>query len=489
MTAVLRPFVLVGLALLVAAPASTDPSKRRLGEAIDRVVERPELAHAFWGIEVRSLESGALLYERNATKAFRPASTLKLVTTAAALDAFGPDARVRTTLETAGRLDARGRLLGDVYLVGRGDASLSGRFHDGHATAPFEAMADALAAAGVHRIEGRLLGHEGVFSGDRQGLDWMREDLDWGYGAAVSALSFADNALGVTLGPGEHPGDPAVLTVAPSSSRFRVESQVLTGGAGEEEDVTLRRLTGPGPVVAVLSGAVPGNSGEEWEGEVAVEDPALFAVTVLSEVLQARGVSVAGGVGTTSEPLPSGLRVVAAHEGAPLSRLVEEVNKESQNLHAELLLRRLGAQANGPGTTESGLDAVAEFLDRLSVPRSGWGLKDGSGLSHTNLVTPRGLVALLVAMDRHPSAAVFHASLPVAGRDGNLERRMGGTPAEGRVEAKPGTLQGVNALAGHATTPGGERLAFVVIVNDHAHLSALAREAIDAVVLALATAR
>jgi len=168
---------------------------------------------------------------------------------------------------------------------------------------------------------------------------------------------------------------------------------------------------------------------------------------------------------------------------------VEEVNKESQNLHAELLLRRLGARANGEGTTEAGLEAVAEFLDRLSVPRAGWGLKDGSGLSHTNLVTPHGLVALLVAMDRHPSAAAFGASLPVAGRDGNLEQRLPSTPAEGRVEAKPGTLQGVNALAGHATTSRGDRLAFAIMVNNHVDRSALAREAIDAVVLALATAR
>ena len=369
-----------------------------------------------------------MLYERNATKAFRPASTLKLVTTAAALDAFGPDARVRTTLETAGRLDGRGRLLGDVYLVGRGDASLSGRFHDGHATAPFEEMADALAAAGVHRIEGRLVGHEGAFSGDRQGLDWMREDLDWGYGAAVSALSFADNALSVTLGPGEQPGGPGGAHRGAVQSPVPGGVPVLTGGAGEEEDVTLRRVTGPGPVVAVLSGVVPRSSGGEWEGEVAVEDPALFAVTVLSEVLQSRGVSVAGGVGTTSEPLPSGLRVVAAHEGAPLRRLVEEVNKESQNLHAELLLRRLGAHANGPGTTEAGLDAVTEFLDRLSVPRSGWGLKDGSGLSHTNLVTPRGLVALLVAMDRHPE-----------------RRRVPRLTAGGGQGRQPGA-----AVAGHA---------------------------------------
>ena len=480
---VLRAVVLVVLAVLAVVPASADPSPKRLAETIDRIVERSGLVHAFWGIEVRSLESGTLLYERNATKGFRPASTLKLVTTAAALDTFGPDARVRTTVETAARLDRRGRLLGDVYLVGRGDASLSARFGespDALPTAAFEAMADALVAAGVRRIEGRLIGHEGAFSGDPQGLDWMREDLDWGYGTGVSALSFADNEQHVVLTAGDRPGDPAVLEVVPRSSVVRLESGVRTGEAGVEEDITLARsLSG-----VRLSGVLP--LGREWDGEVAVQDPALFAATAFEDVLQSRGVTVSGRLATSSAPLPADVRVLATHEGVPMARLIEEVNKESQNLHAELLLRRLGLQVAGEGTTEAGLEAVERFLDRLSVPRAGWGLKDGSGLSHTNVVTPRGLAALLVAMDRHPRANVFRDSLSVAGVDGKLENRMRGTPAEGRVAGKTGAMQRVLALAGYATTAGGERLACVVMVNNHVDLSANARRALDDIAIALA---
>ena len=185
-----------------ARPARSSSPTRAARQAIDPIVARPEFAAAFWGIEVRSLTSGRTLYARNAEKAFRPASNMKLVTTAAALDAYGPDARIRTTVETDGRLDGLGRILGDVFLVGRGDPNLSARFTPGRPTAAFEAMADALVAAGVRRIEGRVVGHEGAFAGDRRGSDWTWEDLAWGYGTEVSALSWNDNLVEVSLEAG-----------------------------------------------------------------------------------------------------------------------------------------------------------------------------------------------------------------------------------------------------------------------------------------------
>ncbi len=473
------------LALTTALSAEADPSKSRLRRALDRIVERPVLAHAFWGIEVRSLETGKTLYERNADKGFRPASTLKLVTTAAALDAFGPEARLRTTVETAGRLDGLGRILGDVFLVGRGDPSLSGRFDEGSPTAAFEAMADGLVAAGIRRIEGRLVGHEGAFPGERRGADWAWEDLAWGYGAEVSALSFNDNVVHATLAPGERPGDPAVLDVVPRTPFVPVVSTVVTTAAGLEEELILEKP--PGSNRVFLSGTLP--RGGLWEGDLAVEDPALFAAAVFRGVLEAKGITVLGQTATSSEPLPAEARVLVAHDGVPIGRLIGEVNKESQNLHAEMLLRVLGGRVAGQGTAEKGHEAVGGFLDRLEATYGGWGLRDGSGLSRSNIVTPRGLAALLVAMDRHPQAAVFRESLAVAGVDGTLEERMRGTPAEGRVVGKTGTLRRVNGLAGYVTTVQGERLAFVILVNNQVDLSGVARAAIDDIAGALAVAR
>lgn len=482
------------LAFFVGAAAWADPSPSRLARAIDRIVLHPDFAPAFWGIEVRSLSTGRTLYARNAEKAFRPASNMKLVTTAAALDALGPDARVRTTVETAGRLDRLGRVLGDVYLVGRGDPNLSARFTPGRPTAAFEAMADALVAAGVRRVEGRVVGHEGTFSGDRRGVDWSWDDLAWGYGAEVSALSFNDNVAEVTLKPGERVGDPAVLETEPRFGCLAVWSSVTTAEAappaaekhdGDDETVSLRRE--PGSNEVRLSGHVP--LGGTWEGALSVSDPALCAARVFAGVLEAKGIRVMGGASTSSAPLPPDARVLASHEGPPMAEMMRVVNKESQNLHAEMLLRLVGLKAGGEGSVEKGHEAVADFVKRLGVSNEGWGLADGSGLSGFDLLTPRGLVALLAAMDRHPHAAAFRDSLPVAGVDGTLEKRMKGTPAEGRVLAKTGSLRLARALAGYATTVRGERLAFAIVVNNQEGKGREAVAAIDAIAVALATAR
>jgi len=464
--------------LIVAPPAAADPSPKRLARAIDAVVARNELATAFWGIEVRSLASGRTLYARDAGRAFRPASTMKLVTTAAALDALGSDARLRTTVETAGRLDGLGRVLGDVYLVGRGDPELT--------RVALEEMAEGLAASGVRRIEGRLVGHEGAFTGERYGSAWTWEDLAWGYGAPVSALSFADNLVAARLRPGEREGDPAVLDASPApDGALTLSSSVTTAAAGTAEDVRLEREIGSDRVR--LSGSLP--LGGEWDGELAVTEPARHAATTFAAVLAAKSIRVTGGVATTREPLPAGARVLAAHDSPPLADIVRAVNKESQNLHAEMLLRLVGLKQKGEGSVAKGHEAVVELLDRLGVPHDGWNLVDGSGLARTDLVTPRGLAALLAAMDRHPAATAFRDSLPVAGRDGTLENRMRGTPAEGNVMAKTGTLSLVNALAGYVTTARDERLAFVVLVNNHAARGREAVRAIDDLAAALAASR
>jgi PBP4 family serine-type D-alanyl-D-alanine carboxypeptidase len=449
---------------LSGGKASPAPAPDALNAAIDRILDRPALAPAFWGIEVRSLKTGRLLYARNAEKNFQPASTLKLVTTAAALDAFGPEARLRTTVETAGRLDGGGRILGDVYLVGRGDPALSGRYSPGGTTAAFEELGEGLRAAGVRRIEGRLLGHEGAFRGERRGADWGWEDLVWWYGSEVSALSLNDGCAQITVAPGERAGDPVILERSPLSAYYRVISTATTSPAGTKSDLTLVR--DPGTNLIRISGTHP-LAGPAWEGWVALEDPARYATTVFAEILEAKGIRVMGTLDTSSGPLPEGLRVLATHDGPPLAEVLKIVNKESHNLQAEILLRLLGLQVKGEGTVSAGEEAVKDFLERMGVRADAWKLQDGSGLSRSDVLSPHGLVGLLAAMDRHPHAQVFRESLAVAGVDGTLKSRMRGTPAQGRVVAKTGTLHLAQAMVGYAGTSGGDRLAFALLVNHH----------------------
>ncbi len=442
------------LAVVLAGPPSSGAAERRssLQRALDAVVDAPRLAHAWWGVEVRSLRTGKVLYARNAERDLKPASTLKLVTTAAALDAFGPDATLRTTVETAGRLDGLGRILGDVYLVGRGDPDLSGRFAEGRPTAIFEEMAEALRQAGVRRIEGRLIGHEGLFPGERRGDDWTWGDLVWGYGAEVSALSFNDNVATLTVAPGEREGDPILVDRVPASAYYRVLSTAVTGRRGGPRELTLRRDLGTN--VMRLSGAIAAGS-EPQDLNVAIEDPARYAATVLAETLATKGILVSGGVETAVQPLPVDVRVLAAHESPRLAQIVKIVNKESQNLHTEMLLRLVGAKMKGEGTVEAGHAALEDFLRRLGVSPEGWALQDASGLSRSDLITALG-------------------------------SRMQQPPARGNVVAKTGTIRHVNALGGYVTARSGERFVFYAAVNHHPGPASDSVAALDAIATLLA---
>jgi serine-type D-Ala-D-Ala carboxypeptidase/endopeptidase (penicillin-binding protein 4) len=476
------------LGVASAAVAAAADSSRASAPApalkprLDAVLNPPELRSAFVGAEVRRLEDGRVLYAHNADKSFAPASVLKLVTTAAALDAFGPDERPRTTLESAAPVDRAGSVRGDLYLVGRGDPNLSGRFTEGRVTAALEELVDQLLQAGVRRVEGRLVGHEGLFSGSRRGLDWSAGDLVWWYGAEVSALSFNDNCVSLHLAPGLAVGTPLELVATPVSSYYRIESSATTGLAASEDQLVLQRELGSS--VIRLSGSYPAG-GEPRTLNVALEDPARYTTTVFAELLRARGVIVNGGIGTSSDPLPESVRVLATHLGPPLGEALGAVNKPSQNLHAEMLLRLLGARLKGLGTTEAGLEVVRAFLTRAGATLEGTELRDGSGLSPHNLVTPRLLTQLLVYMSRHPHAAVFKASLPVAGIDGTLRHRLTGTRAEGQVLAKTGSIVHASTLCGYASTRRGERLAFTFLFDHYVAPNARVRAALDAAVRVL----
>ena len=483
----LVPMLVWALAFVAPLPAPAAgrgrPAAGGLVRGIDAIVDAPRFSHAWWAVEVRSLRTGKVVYARNPERNEKPASTLKLVTTAAVLDALGPDVRVRTTLETAGRLDGLGRVLGDVYLVGRGDPDLSGRFAEGRPTAAFEEIADALRQAGVRRIVGRLVGHEGLFPGERRGDDWAWNDLVWGYGAEVSALSFNDNVAELTVAPGEREGDPIVVDRVPVTTYYRVTSTATTGPRGGARELVLKRDFGTNLVR--LSGAIALGSAPQTLA-VAVEDPARYAATVFTEVLATKGILVDGGVETSVAPLPSGLRVLAAHDSPPLAEIVKVVNKVSQNLHTEMLLRLLGAHVKGEGTVESGQAAVDDFLHRLAVDGESWARQDASGLSRSDLVTPHGMVVLLAGMDRHRYAAAFRDSLPVAGVDGTLATRMEQPPARGNVLAKTGTIRHVNALGGYVNTRSGDRLAFYAVVNHHTGPSSDSVAALDGIAALLA---
>lgn len=437
----------------------------------EQITARPALRGARLGIRIEDAETGEVLADVAGDKRFLPASNMKLVTTAAALDVLGPDFRVRTSVYVPPP-DANGVVTGDLTLVGRGDPTISDRYNtdkkDTRLT-PLEQLADQVAAAGIKEITGDVVGDESYFRAAPLGDGWGWDDLQWYYGAEVSALSVADNHVTLTVAP-TRPGENVAVTITPSTSHITLRNEAVTAATKDTDTFGLHR--GLADNVIELYGALPPNGGRQLG--VAIHDPARFAAHLFRDMLIRRGIVIRGGVRRADanlrqrQPLAlETLKEVAFIESPPLSLWVRTTNKISSNLYAELLLRHLGKTrgASDKDADVAGCEVVAEFLARAGLPVAELKIRDGSGLSRLDNLTPSALTALLRFMRKHPAWPVFQDSLPIAGVDGTLRSRMRGTRAADNLRAKTGTLDDVSALAGYVTAANGRVLVFSFVAN------------------------
>lgn len=450
------------------APISSIPL---LQKAITDIIEQPKFATTRWGILIESLDRKRVLFSRHATHLFVPASNLKLYTTAAALVHLGPSYRFRTSVYSASSPDSRGIITGDVILYGRGDPNLSSRAGLGGTLTPLDHLAEQLHRAGLREIRGDIVGDESYFTGPPLGVAWEWDDLQWSYGSEVSALSVDDNSIALTILPGQAPGQPARIFVSPESAYVTVINQAVTTAADAPQQIHIRR--GLEDNRLEIWGTIPTGS-EGYRGYIAVHKPALYAATLFAESLARRGIKLTGRIRHADarlrrhDPLNlSTLKELAFVESIPLAEELRIVNKISQNLHTELLLRTLGAVVAQDGTAEKGISLIQQLLKTANARRQGIVLTDGSGLSRHNLVTPATTVDLLRYMYQQPQREVYIESLPIASIDGTLEHRMRGTPAQENVRAKTGTLRYTSTLSGYVTTARGERLVFSIMANEH----------------------
>ena len=465
--------------------ATTTKTLEELKVRITEVLQKPELSSAIVGIKVVSLDSGRTLFEENAGKLLRPASNLKIYTVAAALDRLSPDYRFNTSVYAAARPDAAGILHGDLRIYGRGDPSIAARFNNGDYYLRINELANQIAAAGVKRVEGDLIGDETYFVGPKYGSGWAWEDLQWWYGAEVSALTVNDNALDLSVKPGSAVGGPALISTGPPDPLLTIVNRVTTSAKGSKRDLTVYRALNTD--VLEVSGSIPiGDSG--YTRSVGISHPGLLFVYLLRASLAQRGVTITGKSRTIPPALyldttgltnlglanPTGLIEIASLQSPPLSVIAAQTLKPSQNLYTELILRTLGRAApqtpnpsNVPRTSEAaGVEVVKTFLQEAGVNPTVLALDDGSGLSRDNMITPETSVQLLTYMNRHRYATAFRDALPVAGVDGTLRNRMKGTLAENNVRAKTGTLRSAASLSGYLTTAAGEKLVFSIMVNN-----------------------
>ena len=505
-------FVVV-LCLLLATQVQAAKQKP-LATRIAAILSQPGLERGFWGVEVVSVPTGKVLYSENADKLFTPASNTKLFTTAAALALIGPDYNFRTTVETAGMLDKYGRLTGDLVLVGRGDPNLSGRelpyslhtTRNDHPIQVLEQLADALVQKGVKYVDGDIVADDSYFAFERYGEGWSQDDLVWADGAPVSALTINDNVVFVNILPADHAGERAFVSITPFADYFRIDNRIITTPAGTGRKIFINRE--PGSTVLTLWGNMPLDDAGANEA-LAIEDPAEFAASIFRGLLETRGIAVYGKQRTRHTELaslstftvtamaparggdePARIRqsqplVLASYQSKALIEDVRVINKVSQNLHAEILLRLLGREKGTAGTVEGGLEVLRGFLNTASVPTDQYAFYDGSGLSRQNLVTPHAVVQLLRYAASQPWGGSFRDTLPLAGVDGSLSDRFKDLQAQGRVYGKTGSLGGVKALSGYAVTDRGEQVAFSILSNNFNLPGKRVTDTIDSIVGAI----
>ena len=469
---------LLCLSILLGGCASV--SQPSTSSTLDRLLADPALNGATVSVMVRDARSGGTLYQHNPRTRLIPASNLKLLTTAAAMDVLGPQYRFATQLLSNGPQQGE-RLTGNLYLRGLGDPTT--QFAD------YQALAAQLASQGVRQVQGDLVFDDSFFDAERLGVDWAQDDESTYYGAQISALTVSPNAdfdAGTLIVTAKAPviaGQPVTVSLSPPTDYVQLSNRAVSGpgnsyGITRQHGTNLLQLTGT---------LAPGKQSRQW---VSVWEPTQLVAHLFEQALAQQGIEVLGRrvIGGAS---PGTARVLAEHQSAPLQALITPLLKLSNNNMSEALLKAMGRKTANAGTAAAGVAAVAAFMQRQGLDPATLSQVDGSGLSRRNLVSAQNLADLLLVSARQPWFDAWYNALPIAGNadrmtGGSLRYRLRGTAAENNLHAKTGSMGGVSSLSGYLTDAGGRKLVFSMLTNNYVVAGAQVKALEDRVAVALA---
>lgn len=460
------------LGLLLTAtclPAQT------LGPRIEKILSAPAAKQSFWGIHVVDLKSGATVYAKNHQQFFIPASNTKLFSTALALTRLGPNHRFRTVITAPEGIDSRGRVA-ELRFVGGGDPNLSGRVvpyaYDAPRENPLrhvEQFAQDLFKKGLRVVDGDVVGDDSAYTFEPYPEGWALDDPVYEYGAPVSALFVNDGMFRVSVVP-TNVGEAPEIECTPAVPQLVIHNRAVTGLLTKLEYDRL-----PGAYELTIRGtvAVP------QQQLLGIENPGLAAAEALREELLRLGISIRGRARLEHFPAPG--VTLLEHESHPLIEDLRVINKDSQNLHAEIALLEVARALKGIGSREASLREMEIFLKEIGVPDKQYYFRDGSGLSRQTLLTPLTITKLLMHMYNSNHREAWMTTLPIGRQDGTLAKRFSGAAAAIGVVAKTGSITHVNALSGYT-----RRYAFSILVNNSNHEAAPVRRVIDQIALMLA---
>jgi D-alanyl-D-alanine carboxypeptidase/D-alanyl-D-alanine-endopeptidase (penicillin-binding protein 4) len=449
------------LLLVLPAFAQAEPNIPPLHASLDRAALRPPARSRGVSIQIAELETGQVIYERNPDRPETIASVTKMFSTAAALHFLGPDYKFKTTFWRRGDIK-EGQLLGSVLVVGGGDPNISGRFYNDDFNAVFDQWAEGLKKAGVTRIAGDLVLNSFFFDSVSRNPEWpVGQEAKW-YQAPISALSYNDNVVYVSIKPGQKPGLRAEAVIEPENGVVRAVCTARTVGKSGRARVAVVRQ--PGSDEVSVTGTVPSRE-VFWTTPIAIDDAVGFFGSALKNRLKNAGIELTGSVAQKDVKPDNSWTLVAATESDLLPTLAV-TNKRSQGFYAEQIFKTLGAVRKGQGSWPNAVAAEKEFLESVGLDPSRYDLHDGSGLSPNNKVAAGDLVNFLRVMARHPSGALWKNTLAEPGDPiGTLRHRLLELSTQGRIWAKTGSISGVSTLAGYVTADSGKKYAFAILLN------------------------
>lgn len=441
-----------------AAPVAAVPVGRTFEERLASLVNGSVASSSDTSIQVIELETGRVVAQRNPHMPLAPASNMKLFTTAAAIDLLKPGFEVTTAVYARGQVDASGTLNGDLKVVGRGDPTIGGRFHDGAATAVLQQWAADLKRAGIKTVTGDLIFEFGYFDTDYIHPTWPRDQLVAWYEAPVAAFSMQEGCVEVRVLPSAS-GKQCVVQLEPPTTFVQIENSCRTGGG---LPYITRRL---GTNTVIVRGGVPARSGAT-EVFITIENPVHYFAQVTNETFQRAGIAVQGKISLVARDPRPDWRMVTKHS-TPLNILIYVVNKKSQNHYAEQVLKMIGAETRKEGSWAAGSAEVKEWMTtKIGVPGEEFSQVDGSGMSRNNRASANAFISLLRYMWKSPWREEFVSSLPYTGDpDSKFGNRLKRPPYARQVYAKTGYISGVIGLSGYVHAQSGKVYAFSFLFN------------------------
>lgn len=433
------------------------------GQLNQLVMNEPNLKGAIAGISIRSAKSGEILYQHAGDIRLRPASNLKLITAASALSALGENYQFTTEILTDGKLVGN-KLTGNLYLRGKGDPTLL--------LEDLDVLAKKVKNSGIDVIFGNVIADDTWYDDERYSIDLTWSDETYYYGSAVSGLTVSPNkdydsgTLILKVSPGKKAGSKAGISIQPSNNYVKIINNAKTGTKEEKKDINIIREHGKN--VITIEGTMPvhANTIQEW---MTVWEPTGYALDVFKQSLAKQGIHVIGTEGIAKTPDSAAL--LATDLSIPLKELLVPFMKLSNNGHGETLVKEMGRVRYGEGSWEKGINVVKEELRKIGVDPGNMVVRDGSGISHVNLVSANDISKLLYSVQTQTWFPHFLDSLPVAGNSerlvgGSLRYRMKNQEMAGKVKAKTGTITTVSSLSGYIKTRSGEDLIFSILLNN-----------------------